>query len=270
MEFERTKLRITSNIAELILNRPEALNAFDLQMFQEIDLRITQLTKDKNLRVVIISAKGKDFSTGLDVKSLMKSKSGLFKLGWKLAPWQSNLAQRMSTGWQKIPCPVIAVVHGRCWGAGMQLVLGADIGIASPESVFSIMESKWGLIPDMGGSVILPSIVPRDLAFKWTALSELIDVNEALRGNLITQISSNPNETALEIANKITTQSPDAVAAAKRLYQKAYKSMNGWQLARELFIQFRLLMGKNRQIAVGNNSTNKENKVAPFAPRGPW
>ncbi|MFC1796720.1 crotonase/enoyl-CoA hydratase family protein [Pseudomonadota bacterium] len=159
-------LYIDHQVAHIRLNRAEKHNALNMEMFEAIAKAQKQVAKNRKLRAIILSGEGVDFCTGLDVKSVMKNRSDMLRLLWKWLPWQSNLAQRVSTGWRKIPVPVIAAVHGRCWGGGLQIALGADFRIVQPETSLSIMEGKWGLIPDMGGTLALRELMPRDQAMR--------------------------------------------------------------------------------------------------------
>lgn len=133
-----------NQIAIVSLNRPDKLNAIDLEMFMAVNDMSRKLSKNKQIRAVIVKAEGNDFCSGLDVKSLLSDKKGAAKLLFKWLPFKHNLAQKFSLGWRDIPCPVIFAIHGRCWGGGLQLVSGGDFRIASPDANFSIMEAKWG------------------------------------------------------------------------------------------------------------------------------
>ena len=155
-------LNINNQIATVTLNRPNKLNALNFAMFVEIDKTIKRIKKDKDIRAVILKANGNDFCTGLDVASVMKQPFQVFKLLFKWLPGNQNLAQRVTLGWQSLSIPVIAQIHGRCWGGGMQIVLGADYRIAHTDSTYAIMEARWGLCPDMGASVQLAKLMPYD------------------------------------------------------------------------------------------------------------
>ncbi len=257
----------TTGIAHVQLNRPQALNAFDLPMFLALDRISRRLQRDRKVRAVVITAAGDDFSTGLDVKSLMTDPKGLLRLGWKVLPGSPNLAQRMSLGWERINAPVIVATQGRCWGAALQLALGADLRIAGDKSTFAIMEPRWGLVPDMGGSVILPAHVPCDQALRWTYLAEPITARQALQAHLVTEVVRDPQKAAFKLAEQFVERSPDALAATKRLYQSAWKVRHRRQLALEWFFQLRLLLGSNRKVAIGRA---RKKPTGAFHNRGLW
>ena len=172
MTEQRVIVEITNHIAHVKLNRADKLNALDMAMFIAIRSTIKQLRKNRTIRAVIVSGNGDDFCSGLDVKSIMKSPMSMVKLLFKALPWRANLAQVVSTGWQDIPAPVICAIHGRCWGGGLQIALGGDFRISTPDASISIMESRWGLIPDMGGTLALKELLSLDKA------KELAIVNE--------------------------------------------------------------------------------------------
>ena len=159
---ERIRLKIEDGVASVRLARPDKRNALDLDMFEAIARTQRQLARERRLSVVILSGEGPDFCSGLDVKAVMGDSSAAVRLLFKWLPGQANLAQRVSVGWRRLPVPVIAAIHGRCWGGGLQIALGADFRVVHPEASLSVMEGRWGLIPDMGGTLALRDILPRD------------------------------------------------------------------------------------------------------------
>jgi len=161
---------------------------------------------------------------------------------WKWLPWHANLAQRVSTGWRDLPVPVVAALHGRCWGGGLQIALGADFRIAAPDASLSIMESRWGLIPDMGGTLALRELLGRDQAMKLAMTAEEISGEQALELGLVTAVSSDPQAAARGLAEELASRPADAVAGVKRLYRKSWAGGAGKALARESAYQVRILM----------------------------
>lgn len=266
MGHQRVTIDVRDQIATVSLNRSDKLNAFDLQMFLGVKNAIKTLRRDKNIRVVILRGEGPDFSTGLDVKSTMTNMSHAFKIFWKWIPIRANLAQIVSFGWRQLPIPVVCVIQGRCWGAGMQVALGTDYRIATPNAQLSIMESKWGLIPDMAGSLALRELLPLDKALKLTMTSEILSGEEALKYNLISEVANNPLARAQDIAKEIVQRSPDAISGAKRLYHYAWHNNDRRLLMREWIYQVRIIFGKNRTIAV-----KKQNgRDLEYLPRLNW
>jgi enoyl-CoA hydratase/carnithine racemase len=247
---ERISLVVEDQLARVRLNRPEKHNALDLNMFKAITARQRELAKMKDIRAVILTGAGVDFCTGLDVKSIMNDPGAMRQLLWKWLPWRANLAQQVSVGWRRLPVPVIAAVQGRCWGGGMQIALGADFRIAQPASSLSIMEARWGLIPDMGGTLALRELMQRDQAM-WLAMSaEEFSGKRGLELGLVTATADDPEKVAIELAAGLCEKSPDTVAAVKRLFRRSWTGSSGSALARETIFQLRIISGKNQRIAV--------------------
>lgn len=250
MSSERVLVTIENGIAQVKLSRPEKHNALDMRMFDSIRAVIHDLKRKKNIRVVIVSGEGESFCSGLDVKSLMHDKLGAFKLLWKWWPRQANKAQIVTMGWRRLPVPVIMVLHGKCWGGGMQIALGGDFRIAAPDTSLAIMETRWGLIPDMGGTPALKETMALDQALKLAMTSDAIDADTALKLNLITEVADNPMKAALELAETLKERSPDTNRIIKKVYHKIWSHRDGKILAQETMNQWRVILGKNRKVAV--------------------
>ncbi|WP_076412016.1 crotonase/enoyl-CoA hydratase family protein [Shewanella sp. UCD-KL12] len=243
------QLKINQQVAHVVLNRPDKFNALNFEMFREIDAVISELKKDRTLKAVILSGSEGNFSSGLDVKSVISSPTQPLKLLFKWLPGNANLAQRVSVGWRRLPVPVIAVIEGCCFGGGMQIALGADIRIASKEAKLSIMEAKWGLVPDMAGLVSLREVVSRDQAMLLTMTAEILAAPEALKKGLVTEVVESPIERASELASQLSKTSPDANAAIKHSINRSWTTSVRSLLSRESISQIKLLLGKNRIVA---------------------
>ena len=252
MNSQLCLLEIENHIATVTLNRVQKLNGLDMAMFYAIKKCIKQISKTAEVRVVILKANGNDFSTGLDMKSVMNKSSNVFKLLWKWWPYSANLAQYVSVGWRRLKVPVICCVQGRCWGGGLQIALGADFIIANPNADFSIMESKWGLIPDMAGSLGLREKMPLDQAMKLAMTSQNFGSEEAKSWGMLTQIASDQDAAGKALAEDLMQKSPDAIAAIKKLYHRAWHKNDAWLLSRETLLQWKMIFSKNRKIAVYN------------------
>ena len=250
MKTNRVKLEVENQIAIISLNRPEMHNALDMDMFYAITKTIKQIKTNPKVRVVIVTGEGKSFCSGLDVKSVLRKQSNAIKLLWKWWPTFPNLAQKVTIGWRQLDVPVIMALHGNCWGGGMQIALGGDFRIAHPDTSLSVMEAKWGLIPDMGGTVALKENLAVDQAMKLAMTAEVISAQQALDFNLITQISEDPVKSANELAEQLIQRSPDTNRAIKKMYHKIWSNKQGKILANETFNQWKILLGKNQKIAV--------------------
>ena len=264
MSFQFVELDQRNGVAYLTLNRPEKMNALNIEIFQELDRAYKSLKKDRTLRAVVIKAQGEHFCSGLDIKSVMLSPVSGLKLLWKWLPGNANLAQRVSINWQRLPVPVICVIKGHCLGGGMQIALGADFRIADTGSDFSIMETKWGLLPDMAGLSNLRNIMAKDLAMQLTMTSEVIDAETALKYGLITQVTDDCEQATNALLGKLLDRSPDALAAVKLSYHRNWSSRIRTLLCRESWYQIKLLLGKNQRRAVQRQTSERPK---PFFPR---
>ncbi len=248
------KLHIDNGVAQVVIDRPDKYNALNFAMFKELDNVISELRKNLTVNVVILSGAGGNFSSGLDVKSVIQSPIQPVKLLFKWLPGNANLAQRVSFGWRNLPIPVIAVLEGCCFGGGMQIALGADIRIAAEDAKLSIMEAKWGLVPDMAGLVSLRELIGKDQALLLTMTAKIMSAQESLEKGLITQIDSDPMQRALALASEIANTSPDANAAIKMSINRSWGASVRSLLSRESISQIRLLLGGNRIIAAKRQS----------------
>ncbi|MCC4834227.1 crotonase/enoyl-CoA hydratase family protein [Shewanella sp. 10N.7] len=259
MDNKLVELRVENGVAHVTLNRPDKYNALNIELFQAIDKTIKKLHKNKAVRVVILSGAEGNFSSGLDVKSVSKSVMPALKLLFKWLPGNANLAQRVSLGWQQLPIPVIAVIEGFCYGGGVQIALGADFRFASKDAQLSIMESKWGLLPDMAGLAGLRQIMPKDKALQLTYTADIITADKALEYGLVTEVYDDPHQQAQLFADKLMQRSPDTNAAVKLSINKNWSGTLRSLLSRESLSQIRLLVGKNRSIA-GHREIKKSTK----------
>ena len=243
---DRIEWTVDRQVARVRLNRPDKRNALDLEMFRAIDAAQKSLADLRGLRAVVLSGAGVDFCSGLDVKSAMHDRRGMVRLLWKWLPWRANLAQRAGLGWRELRVPVVAALHGRCWGGGLQIALGADFRIATPNASLSVMESKWGLIPDMGGTLALRELLGRDQAMRLAMTAAEISGERALELGLVTALSDDPLTAAQDFAGQLAERPPAAVQGVKRLYRKSWTGSAGAALARESAYQIAILAGRSR------------------------
>jgi len=235
-------------IATVQLNRPEKRNAMSFALLRELVATAEQIRKDKSIRVVILTGVGESFSSGIDLSDLNNKKNTAFAL-WELIKPGQSLFQKAFLVWQDLPVPVIAALHGHCIGAGMQLALAADIRIATPTCKLSIMESRWGLVPDMGLTQTLKGIVPLDVAKELTMTARMLSGKEAEKLHLVTHLATDPLAAAETLAQELLTRSPDALLAGKRVLD-AMQHQPHRALRLEKIWQLKLLLSKNRQIAM--------------------
>ena len=216
---------VEKGIVHIQLNRPEKMNSLNMNMFHEISNIAKKYENQSNIRCIILSGAGKSFCTGLDVNSMIKSPKIASTLLDKPAGTEiTNLAQDVGYLWRNVKCPVIAVLHGMCLGGGLQIALGADFRISTPTCKISILEAKWGLIPDMSATISLRELIPIDIAKELTMTGRIITGNQAKEYGLVTKVDENPYEKALELAREIKERSPNSVNTTKILYQSTYRN----------------------------------------------
>ncbi len=261
---DRVHIEIQGSLATVTLNRGDKHNGMDMAMLDAVRGAALRLKKDKRVRAVILRGDGPSFCAGLDFKSVFGSTKAAVTGFTALWSPVRNKFQDWSMAWREVPAPVIACIHGNCFGAGIQLALGADIRIATPDAKVSVMESKWGLIPDMGGAALLRELVPLDLAKELSMTGRIISGAEAHELGLVTHLADDPLDAAHKLAAEIETRSPDAVAAAKFLMQQAWSTGETGALAAERRWQRQLLGKRNQRIAVARNL---EKKDLPYGPR---
>lgn len=240
------------------LNRPGKHNGMNLAMLDAVTDAARSLAKDRALRSVVIRGHGPSFCAGLDFASVLKSPlTAAPAMAQLLLPY-ANRFQRWSLAWRDIGVPVVAAIHGNCFGAGMQLALGADIRVAAPDAKLSVMEAKWGLVPDMGGAVLLRELVRADVAKQLVMSARVIDAREAHELGLVTHVAEDPVARADEIAREMSAYSPDAVAAGKFLLQQAWHGSEGNATAAERRWQRRLIGRINQRISMARNTDDPD------------
>lgn len=245
----RITLEISDGIAYATLARPDKLNAIDLPMLDALASTPAQIEKDRSIRAVILQGSGDSFCSGLDFASVGKDRIGVLKSFAKLPGQTTNKFQKACWAWRELPVPVIAVTRGHCFGGGLQLALAADFRYSTPDCKFSVMEARYGLIPDMTGSVTLRELVGIDVAKRLTMTAEIVDGIQARELGLVTSVSDDPLTAAAELTSQIVQRSPDAVALTKRLFHDTWTSAPRSAFWAESRHQLRLLMGRNHAIA---------------------
>lgn len=257
MTNQSVRIEVADHVALVTLARPAKHNALDVAMFEAIAGACERLASEPGVRVVVLHGEGPSFCSGLDLASLMSAGEGLEGLVERLRDDPPNWFQRVAYGWVRLPVPVIAAVHGACFGGGLQIALGADIRIAAPDARLSVMEMKWGLIPDMSITRTLPRLVRIDVAKELTYTGRVLSASEALQLGVVTWVKGDPFASARALALEIASRSPDAVRAAKRLYEASWTGPPEETLALEAELQ-RGLIGSPNQLAAVTAGFTKE------------
>jgi enoyl-CoA hydratase/carnithine racemase len=265
---DRIRVTFEGSVATVTLNRPAQHNGVDFPMLEEMLAVQRTLRRNRQIRAVILRGEGPSFCAGLDFKAALKQPvRALWKASQLLWPW-ANQFQRWSMGWRKVGVPVIAVMHGNCFGAGLQLGLGADIRLCHEGARLSFMEAKLGLVPDMGGICLLRELAPIDVAKELVFTGRIISAPEALAAGLVTRVSADPMAEALALAEEIATRSPDSVAAGKGLIQQAWRVGDVWALRAERLWQRRIIGRANQKVAFAKSKAKGGGEEGPsFRPR---
>jgi enoyl-CoA hydratase/carnithine racemase len=266
---DRVSVTMTDGVADVRLVRADKMNALDARMFEALVATSARLSREKGLRAVVLSGEGRAFCAGLDMGrfAAMKENGGEGIPGAAkrdLAARTHGLAnhsQQAVWGFRQLPVPVIAAVHGVALGGGFQLALGADMRYVAPDTRMSIMEIKWGLVPDMAGTPILAALVRDDILRELTYTGRIFSAQEALSYGLATRIVDDPHAAALETAREIAGKSPDAIRAAKRMLNNLSLDP-GPALLAESVEQMALMGQPNQTEAVRANIEKRAPKFA--------
>ena len=222
---DRVRIAIDERgIADVCLVRGDKMNALDFAMFDAIVAAIERLKAEPRLRAVVLHGEGRAFCAGLDTgrfAAMSSGGSGGFRDLRPRTHGRSNSAQYVAMGWRELPVPVIAAVHGVAFGGGLQLALGADIRLVTADCKLSVLEVKWGLVPDMGGIALMRGLLRDDVVRELTFTGRLVRGDEAVAIGLATRVCADPLASARELAAEIALRSPDALAEAKALFERA-------------------------------------------------
>lgn len=242
---------IEGGIAHVRLNRPDKLNALTLDTLDGLIETARALSTDRTLRGVLLSGQGDSFCAGLDFATVMKDPTRV-ALAFTPRPWRrggTNTFQEACWAWRRVPVPVVAAVEGHCFGGGVQIALGADIRFTTADAQWSVLEARWGLIPDMSGIQSLSELVGIDHAKRLTMTGEVISGERAVSIGLATEVAAHPSSAGLALLEQIATRSPDSVAAAKRLFDRTWTRGPRHTFSRERVEQAWLLASANTKAA---------------------
>jgi enoyl-CoA hydratase/carnithine racemase len=255
---DRVSITVNNGIADVRLNRPDKLNALDGAMFQGIVDAGEGLKGEPGVRVVVLSGEGRGFCAGLDFSSFQAMAGeddggsgggdagavagGVGQTSGRI----THLGQQCAWVWQELEVPVIAAIHGAALGGGLQIALGADLRIVAPDAKLSVLEARWGLIPDMTGTALLPKLVGLDVAKELTFTGRMVSGEEAVALGLATKVADDPRAAAFELAEDLVAKSPDALREGKRLLNLSGTRPIAEQFADERKTMGSLIGGKNQ------------------------
>lgn len=216
----RVTLAVRDGIADVVLNRPEKMNALDGAMFDAINETIAALADRDDVAVVVLSGAGRAFCAGIDL-AFLGDPANVADLSER-THGVTNRFQQVAWGWRTLEVPVVAALHGVVFGGGLQIALGADIRIAHPTTRLAMMEARWGLVPDMAGFPLLRGNVRGDVARELVYTARQVEGDEAARIGLVTRTADDPRAEALALAAEIAANSSAALRAAKRAFATTY------------------------------------------------
>lgn len=228
---ERVTIKVENHIADVRFNRPDKMNALDGEQIDAIVEAGEKLAAMEGIRAIVLSGEGRAFCAGLDMGSFAASAaaasgeggsgdSPLRKTLSERTHGNANKFQHIVLQWRRLKAPVIAAVHGPCIGGGLQFASAADIRVVAPDAKMSIMEMRWGLIPDMGSYTTWRSFVRDDILRELTYTNRIFTGEEGKDLGFVTHLSDDPHGRAMEIAADIASKHPQAVQIAKELINK--------------------------------------------------
>jgi enoyl-CoA hydratase/carnithine racemase len=243
----RIMCHVSDGIADVRLDRPDKLNALSIDMLGRLRDTARRLRRTPGLRAVVISGNGRSFCAGLDLGAAARNPAAVAR-AFVPTPRGTNLFQEACWAWRRVPVPVIAAVHGHVFGAGVQIALAADLRLTAPDARWSVKEVERGLVPDMSGIRALTQLVGIETAKRLTFTAEEFTGDDAVRLGLAGTVTDTPLEEAFALAGRIAERRPEAVAAAKRLFDRQWSTGDRRTFAAERREQLRLLPGAMRTL----------------------
>ena len=225
MDPERVTVTVEGGVADVRLVRADKRNALDRRMFQSIIAAGEQIAADRTVRAVVLSGDGKAFCAGLDTSlfaAMAERDPAADDAGSSTSGAIRVEAVQAVRVWVDMAPPVIAAVHGVAIGGGFQLALGADLRVVAPDAQLGVFEIKWGIVPDMCGTQLLPPLVGPDVAKDLMFTARLVSGEEAKAMGLATRLADDPRKAALDLAADIAGRNPDAIKVMKRLVDASW------------------------------------------------
>ncbi|SCY94619.1 Enoyl-CoA hydratase/carnithine racemase [Novosphingobium aromaticivorans] len=247
---DRVSVTIEDHVAHVLLDRADKMNALDDAMFEGIVAAGHHLHSVKGVRCVVLSGAGRSFCAGLDLSSMGRTDRWSGNSLTERTHGNANRAQQAAMVWRKLPMPVIAAVHGVCFGGGLQVASGADIRFITPDARLAVMEVKWGLVPDMAGYALWRGNVRDDVLRELTYTHREFSGEEAVRFGFATHVADDPLAGAMELARVVAEKSPNAVRGAKTLSNRAPDLTVDDVLMAESIAQHELMYSRNQMEAV--------------------
>jgi len=211
--YETVLYEKEGGVANIALNRPEKLNAFDGRLHDELYTALGEAAEDEEIRCIVVRGEGRGFSAGADLAQVVKEADGDPDLGEYLRDTYSRLVKRMV----RMEEPIIAALHGPVYGAGVGLALACDLRIAAENTKFSVAFIKIGLMPDAGVTFLLPRVVGLGRAMEMSMLGDVVEAEEAYRIGLVNKVVADESlpEEARNLAERLATMPTGALGRIK-------------------------------------------------------
>ena len=264
---DRISIDMKDGVADVRMIRADKMNALDQAMFDGLIEAGEKLAADKDVRAIVLSGEGRAFCAGLDMGRFEGMAAGADKVAElrDLVPRTNGPANRPQWAawlWRELQVPVIAAVHGVALGGGFQIALGADMRYSTPDAKYSVMEIKWGLVPDVAGTQLMRHLAREDVVRELTYTGRIFSGDEAFGYGLVTRVMADPRAAALETAREIAGKNPHAIRAAKRLLNLAVATDAKTGLIAESAEQQKLLGSPNQREAVAANLEKRPPRFA--------
>lgn len=224
MSYTSLKVSIENHIAHVILNRPEALNAMNVDFWKELPVAIRDIDASGEARVIVLSSTGKHFSAGMDLAVFTTSNS--IPMQGDPSRMAENLRRAVLELQDAFNClediriPVLAAIHGGCIGGAVDMISACDSRYCTEDSFFTIKETQLGMTADLGTLQRLPHLIPQGLVRELAYTGRNLDAAEAKEAGLVNKVFANQDamlEAVMAVAEQIAAQSPVAVAGCKEM-----------------------------------------------------
>lgn len=227
MAYKSIKLEIADTIAQLVFNRPEAMNSMNADLWRELPEAINAVDQDASARVIVISSTGKHFCAGMDLGVFgAPSPHRDAEQGRKRAHLRADIMrlQETFTAFERARMPVIAAVQGGCIGAGVDMITACDMRYATADAFFCIQEINLGITADVGTLQRLPKIIAPGIARELAYTGRRMGASEAKDCGLVNQVFESHAamiDGVMQVAREIASKSPLAVAGTKEMLNYA-------------------------------------------------
>jgi enoyl-CoA hydratase/carnithine racemase len=248
-------LEVVDRVAHVRIERAAKRNAMSLEVFDQLTARAAAIAADASIGAVVVSGRDGVFSAGIDISVLG---TGLGDDGG-IDPAFVDRLQSAFTAYEDLDVPTIAAIEGYCFGAGIQLALGCHLRAVAPDAKLSVMERRWGLIPDLGGTVRLPRLIGPGRATELIITARTFDAEEALRLGVaeIALPAADPLDAAHRYAAELAA-GPGAVRHVARLVRENLGRSRTEGLAAEVAAQQRVTAGPDTAEALAAGLEGRE------------